>query len=91
MPTYEAKLSVFTTIPRMPQIDVESAPDRMETQLKMRMKTPTRLNAMPVIPLQVMRSLITIAEIINAIIGLNVLIMDASMAVHFVMAKRNDN
>ena len=63
----------------------------METQLKIRMRTPVRLSAIPVIPLQVIRSLMTMAEMMSVIMGLSVLIMDASMAVHFVMANRKDS
>lgn len=79
------------TIPRMPQMEVESAPERMETQLKIRMITPIKLSAIPVIPLQVIRSLMTMAEMMSVMMGLSVLMMDASIAVHLVMAKRNDS
>lgn len=78
-------------MPRIPHIEVESAPERMETQLKIRMITPTRLSAMPVIPLQVMRSLMTMAEMMSVMMGLSVLMIDASMAVHLVMAKRKES
>ena len=72
-------------------MDVESAPERMDTQLNIKIKTPTRLRAMPITPLQVIFSLITMADMMSVIIGLRVLMMDASMAVHLVIAKRNDN
>ena len=91
MPTYDAKHKVLAIIPSMPQIEVESAPERIETQLKIRMITPTRLSTMPVMPLQVMRSLMTMADMMSVMMGLSVLIMDASMAVHLVMANRNDS
>ena len=57
----------------------------------MRKKTPIRLSAIPVTPLQVIRSLITMADIISVIIGLSVLIMEASIAVVLVMANKKDN
>ena len=75
----------------MPLSEVESAPERIDTQLKISIKTPVRLSASPVIPFQVMRSFMKIAEIIRAIIGLKVLIIDASIAVVSVIAKRNDS
>lgn len=77
-------------MPMMPQTDVESAPERIETQLKIRMKTPVRLSAIPATPLQVILSFMTIADIIRVMIGLSVLIMEASMAVVFVMANRKE-
>ena len=72
-------------------MEVESAPERMETQLKIRISTPARLRTMPVTPLQVIRSWITMAEMMSVMMGLSVLRMEASMAVAFVMAKRKDS
>ena len=91
MPTYDAKQRLLTTIPRMPQMDVESAPDRMDTQLKIRIRTPMRLRIIPRMPLQVILSLMTMADMTSVMIGLIVHMMDASMAVVLVMAKRKDS
>lgn len=46
---------------------------------------------MPVMPLQAMRSLMTMADMMSVMMGLSVLMMDASMAVHLVMANRNES
>ena len=74
----------------MPQTLVEAAPERMDTQLNIRISTPIRLSTIPVTPLQVIFSLITIAEIISVIIGLKELRIDVSMAVVFVIAIKKD-
>lgn len=81
----------MTTIPNIPLTEVESAPELMDTQLKISINTPQRLNTRPAIPLHLMRSFIKMAEIINAIIGLKVLIMDASMAVVSVIANKKES
>ena len=91
IPTYEAKQRVLATMPRMPQMEVESAPERIDTQLKIRMITPMRLSTMPAMPLQVIRSLMTMADMMSVMMGLSVLMMDASMAVHLVMANRKES
>ena len=72
-------------------MDVESAPERKETPFSIKTKTPARLSAMPKMPLQVILSLMTIADMINVIMGLIVFIIDASMAVVWVIAKRNES
>ena len=80
----------MTIISTIPQTLVEAAPERMFTQLKIRISTPTKLSTIPVTPLQVILSLMTMAEIISVIIGVSELRMETSMAVVCLMANKKE-
>ena len=63
---------------------------RVATTLRAVRWSRPRARAMPATPLQVIRSLMTMADMTGVMIGLSVLMIEVSLAVVFVMANRKE-